>query len=218
MADPYRSMTLDAFLDALASDAPTPGGGTGAAVVGAVGASLVAMLARLTVGRKRYAAHEELMQAVAEEAASARTALLDLAQEDARAYEAVGAALQMAKGSEEEKAARSAALQEAMKGACDVPLRVMERCLEVISLAKNAVRRGNVNAASDGAAGAELARSALRVAAYNVKINLGSIQDQAFTNAARTRMDEMLYMGTAAAQEIDSHVNDLWAPARGPRA
>ncbi|MEZ6007416.1 MAG: cyclodeaminase/cyclohydrolase family protein [Planctomycetota bacterium] len=212
MSDSFRSMTLDAFLDALASDAPTPGGGTGAAVAGALGASLVAMLAGLTVGRKKYAASEELMVAIGEEAAAAREALLELAQEDANAYEAVGTALQMPKGTDDEKAARTEAVQAAMKGACEVPLRVMERCLEVIGYAKNAVRRGNVNAASDGAAGAELARAALKVAAYNVKINLGSIKDEAYVSAARTRMDEMLYMGTAAAQEIDSHVNDLWSP------
>ncbi len=218
MPDSFRTRTVDGFLDALASDTPTPGGGSAAAVSGAIGASLVAMLARLTIGRKKYAAAEELMRAVADEANDARDALLALADEDSRAYDAVSLAMRLPKETDEQKAARREAIQAAFRGACDAPLRVMERCLVVIGLARNAVHRGNVNAASDGAAGAELARAALRVAAYNVRINLGAIDDAEYVRATRTRVDEMLYMGTAAAQEIDSHVNDLWSGAGGARA
>jgi formiminotetrahydrofolate cyclodeaminase len=210
-APDYSALTLAAFADALASDAPTPGGGSGAAVTGALGAALVAMLARLTIGRKRYAAHEELMKAIADAAGEAQATLLALATEDAASYDRVGAAYKLPKATDAEKAARNEAIQVAMRGACEVPLKVMEQCLEVISLAKNAVKRGNVNAASDGAAGAELCRAALKVAAYNVKINLSGMTDAAYVGTMRTRLDEMLYMGTAAAQDIDSHVNDLWS-------
>lgn len=210
-APDYSTLPLGAFADALASDAPTPGGGSGAAVAGALGAALVAMLARLTIGRKRYAAHEELMKAIADAAGEAQAALLALASEDAAAYDAVSTAYRLPKTTDAEKAARKEAIQAAMRGACDVPLRVMEQCLEVISLAKNAVKRGNVNAASDGAAGAELCRAALKVAAYNVRINLSGMDDAEYAATLRTRLDEMLYMGTAAAQDIDSHVNDLWS-------
>ena len=208
----FAQASLQQFLDALASDTPTPGGGTGAAVSGALGAALVAMLARLTLGRKRYAEHEALMEAIADEADTARMTLLRLGEEDAAAYDSVGAAFKLPKGSDEEKQARRAAIQNALKGACDVPLRVMEQCVEVIALAKNAVPRGNKNAISDGAAGAELARAGLKIAAYNVKINLASIKDETYASAARTRMDEMLYMGIAAAQTVDSHVEDAWKP------
>jgi formiminotetrahydrofolate cyclodeaminase len=86
----------------------------------------------------------------------------------------------------------------------------MERCAEVIGLAKNAVVRGNRNAASDGAAGAELCRAALKVAAYNVKTNLASIQDPQFAKWTRTRLDEVQYMATSVATEVDSFVEDLW--------
>jgi len=103
-------------------------------------------------------------------------------------------------------------LQAAMKGACEVPLRVMARCLEVIGLAKTAVKHGNTNAASDGAAGAELARAGMRVASYNVKINLAAIRDEDYVRQARARMDEMDAMGAGAASEIDSRVNELWEP------
>lgn len=207
----FKSPSVEAFLERLASDAPTPGGGTAAAVAGAMGASLVAMLANLTLGRKKYEEHEKLMTAVSEQAEEERQRLLGLAADDAAAYDKVGAAFKLPKETDDEKAARTEAIQAALQGACDVPLAVMERCVEVISLAKTAVQYGNKNALSDGAAGAEFARAALRVASYNVKINLGSIKDAAYAKNARTRMDEMDYMGANAATWIDSRVNEVWS-------
>jgi formiminotetrahydrofolate cyclodeaminase len=213
MADhDVRALGLEDFTLRLASDSPTPGGGTGAAVAGALGAALVRMLCVLTVGKPKYAPHERLLQAIADACEEARSALLDLAAEDAAAYDQVGAAYRLPKGTPAEVAARDVAVEKAMKGAIDVPLRVMERCLEVIGNAKSAVQVGNRNAVSDGAAGAELARAALKIAAYNVKINLASLKDAKYVKDMRTRLDEMAYMGTAVAQEIESYVNDLWAP------
>jgi formiminotetrahydrofolate cyclodeaminase len=210
----FAQLTLDEFSRRLASDAPTPGGGTGAAAAGALGAALVRMLCALSIGKPKYAAHEPLLQAVADTCEEARVAFLALAEEDARSYDAVGAAYKRPKATPEEQAAREQAVQAALKGACEVPVKVMERALEVIGVAKNAVHVGNRNAVSDGAAGAELCRSALKIAAYNVKINLGGITDARYVKDMRTRLDEMLYMGTAVAQEIDSFVNDLWAPKK----
>lgn len=206
----FRSPPLASFLDGLASDAPTPGGGAAAAVTAAAGAALVAMLARLTAERPAYEAHAELMNAVAEEAGAERHRLLDLAQEDAAAYDAVTAAYRLPRASEEEQAIRREAVQAALRGACEVPLRIMERCLEVIGLARTAVTRGYKNAASDGAAGAELARAGLKAASYNVRANLVSIDDDAYVKAATARLDEMYYMGMNAANTVDSHVQDLW--------
>jgi formiminotetrahydrofolate cyclodeaminase len=216
MPDAFADLTVRGFLDALGSDRPTPGGGTGAAVAGAMGASLVRMLAALTVGRPKYAAQEPLMRAIAQGAGECRDRLLVLADEDARAYDRVSAAYKLPKATEAEQAARKAAIQEALKGAVDVPIRIMEECLETIGLAKNAVQNGNVNALSDGAAGAELCRAALTVGSYNVRINLVSIEDAAFVRAARTRLDEMLHMGLGAVREIDSRVQDAWAPPPSP--
>jgi formiminotetrahydrofolate cyclodeaminase len=210
----FGSLTLDAFRDVLGSDTPTPGGGSGAAVTGAMGASLVRMLAVLTTGRKKYVEHEPLMQAIAEQAAEEGAKLMALATEDAGAYDAVSRSFKLPRESDEEKAARTSAIQDALKGACEVPLRIMERCCEVIALAKNAVLYGNTNAISDGAAGAELARAALKVASYNVRINLGSIKDADYVKAASGRMDEMLHMGIGAATYVDGHVSEMWsAPA-----
>jgi formiminotetrahydrofolate cyclodeaminase len=208
----FRTPTVAEFLRRLGSDEPTPGGGTAAAVAGAMGASLVRMLALLTVGRPKYAAHERLMQAIAESALEASDAFLDLAGADARAYDAVSAAYKMAKATPEQQAARDGAVEKALHGAIEVPLQVMERCLEVIGMAKNAVQSGNRNAVSDGAAGAELCRAALKIAAYNVRINLGSVKDAGYAKNVRTRLDEMTFMGMAVSTEIDSHVNDLWKP------
>ena len=207
----FGSMTLDAFLEALGSDAPTPGGGSGAAVTGAMAASLVQMLAELTKGRQKYAEHEKLIVAIAEQAADERATLMALAREDAEAYTAAGPAYNLPKETDEENAARHTAIHDALKGACDPPLRIMERCCEVIALAKSAVLHGNKNAASDGAAGAELARAALKVASYNVRINIGLMKDTAYVQAAQGRMDEMNHMGTGAATYVDSHVTEMWS-------
>lgn len=208
----FQALDLDAFTQRLASAEPTPGGGTGAAVSGALGAALVRMLCMLSVGRPKYAAHEALLQEIAAQCEEHRRAFLALADEDARSYDAVSVAMKLPRTTPEEQARRDAALEAALKGACEAPLRVMEVALDVISQAKMAVERGNRNAASDGAAGAALCRAALTVAAYNVKINLVGVKDAAWCKDMRTRLDEMLYMGTAVAQEIDSMVHDLWAP------
>ncbi len=209
---PFADMAVREFLAALASDAPTPGGGSGAAVTGAMGASLLAMFAALTIGKPKYAAHDALMHAVAAQAGETSDRLMALAEEDTKAYDAVGAAYRLPKATEAEQAARKAAIQAALKGACLVPLKVMEQCLETIGLAKTAIPVGNRNAASDGAAGAELSRAALVVASYNVRINLAAIDDPAYARDMRTRLDEILYMASAATTEISSTVLDLWAP------
>jgi len=214
----FSTPSLGEFLDLLSSDSPTPGGGTGAALSGAMGAALVRMLAVLTIGRKKYAAHEDLMKAVAENAAAEKDRLLALAAQDAEAYDAVSSALRMPKEDDEQVRARKEAMQAALRQACDVPLAVMERCLEVISLARQAVTCGNRNAASDGAAGAELARAGLKIASWNVKINLLSLEDEAYATSARTRMDEMTYMGMRAAAAVDSQVEEMLRPKGGGAA
>ena len=138
------------------------------------------MLAALTIGKPKYAAHDALMKAVALGAGETAERLLALADADAQAYDAVSAAYKLPKATPAEQATRAEAIQAAMKGAIEPPLKVMEECLEAIGLAKNAVAVGNVNAASDGAAGAEFCRSAMTVASYNVRINLVAITDAAY--------------------------------------
>lgn len=201
--------TLRAFLEALGRDAPAPGGGSAAAVAAAMGASLVRMLALLTLGKPKYADHEPLLRAVAEQAAEEQETLVRLAESDASAYDAVLEAYALPQATDEERAGRTQAIQDGLKQACEVPLEVMEHCLEVIGLARNAVTRGSRDAAPDGAAGAELARAALKVSATNVQANLESIDDDAYREAANGRIEEMMYMGVNAANAVDAFVRDL---------
>ncbi|GIW08290.1 MAG: formiminotransferase-cyclodeaminase [Dehalococcoidia bacterium] len=177
------------FLDALASDSPTPGGGGAAALTGALGAALVAMTANLTVGRKNYQDVEAEMQALVRRSDELRAQLTALIDEDAGAFDQVSAAYRLPRASDEEKQARSAAIQSALKAASDPPLRMVEAARQVLDLSVPAAQRGNANLVSDAAVAAYLALAAMHGARLNVEINLRSIKDEAFVHAARSRLD-----------------------------
>lgn len=206
----FASVPLTETLEALASGRPEPGGGAGAAIGGAVGASLVAMMARASGKKAEFARHAKLLEAVAEGADDSRRRLLELAGRDTDAYAAVVSAYGLPDETEEQKNERARAIQVALREAVEVPLQVMEQSLEVIGLAKNTVEVGNRNAAADAATGTELCRAALKGAAFLVKSNLQAMTDEAFVRLSRTRMDEMLYMGTRVATNVESFVEDLW--------
>jgi glutamate formiminotransferase/formiminotetrahydrofolate cyclodeaminase len=166
------------FLDDLASDGPTPGGGSAAAYSGAMAAGLVAMVARVTLGKKKYAEVETRMQAIiplAEELRAQQTAAVS---QDAAAFDQVMAAYKLPKDNGEDKAARSKAIQEATVGAARVPLGVAERAAETIELALETAQKGNVNAISDAASAAALARASYQGASLNVRINAQGLEDQ----------------------------------------
>jgi glutamate formiminotransferase/formiminotetrahydrofolate cyclodeaminase len=167
------------FLEALAADAPTPGGGSASAYSGAAGAALVSMVARLTIGRKKYAAVEAQMSAVLEQAEALRASLTAAIQRDAQAFEAVMAAYKLPKGTPAEQQARSQAVAAAMLQAAQVPLEVARAATQVMKLALQVVKDGNLNAISDGATGSAQARAALSGAGYNVRINVASLPDPA---------------------------------------
>lgn len=195
--------TVDSFLGRLASDDPTPGGGSMAAVAGAAGAALVAMVARLTRGKKGYEAVDARMGEIAAQADAARGELLGLADRDAEAFDAVMAAFRLPKGTEDEKAERSAAVQRAYAGAAEVPLEVARRAASLLSLAGEAVRTGNANAASDGAAAAHLLAAATRTALANVEINAASLKDQ---ELARSLRGEVTELGRSADGALEATV------------
>ncbi len=188
---------LSTFLDDLASGEPTPGGGSAAALAGALGAALAAMVANLTVGRKRYVDVDAQMQAVLAEADALRSRLTALVAEDAQAYEQVRAAYRLPKESAEEQQTRNAAIQAAMQGASLTPLETMRASLAVLRLAEQAATLGNVNAATDGAVGALLAQASLHGAALNVRVNLGGIDDRYF--AARSDQEVASLLAEADA-------------------
>jgi formiminotetrahydrofolate cyclodeaminase len=199
MSQPFN---LPTFLDALASGEPTPGGGSAAALAGALGAALAAMVANLTIGRKRYVEIDTQMQAVLREAETLRGRLTALVAEDANAYEQVRAAYRLPKESADDLAARSAAIQAAMQGASMTPLETMRACIAVLRLAEQAATLGNVNAATDGAVGALLAQAGLRGAALNVRVNLGGIDDRDFAAASEQEVASLLAEAEAITGRI----------------
>lgn len=184
-------MTLEQFLDELASAAPAPGGGSAAAMAGAAGAALVAMVARLTIGRKNYQDVSAEFENILPRAEARRAELIQFIQLDADAYSRVMAAYQLPKTDDAEKNARAAAIQDALQEAANVPLRVARACAQILEMSAIAAAKGNKNAASDAGAGAVMAEAGLQMALLNVEINLGLIQDQTFVAALRAAMEPL---------------------------
>ena len=192
------SLTLAEFADALGNDQTAPGGGSAAALAGALGGALAVMVARLTLGRAKYAAHQDEMAAVAAGADLLKTKLLALVDADTAAYNQVTEAYKLPKNTDAQRAARAAAIQTAFRVATDVPLATAEACAEVLVLAGQVAAHGNRNAASDAAVAALLAHAGLRGAARNVRINLGSLKDEVFRTHAADRTAALLEAGDAA--------------------
>jgi formiminotetrahydrofolate cyclodeaminase len=178
-----RTSPLDAFLAQAASSSPTPGGGAVAAVAGALAAAMVGMTARLTIGRPRYATVQPEVEALAGASDAARLSLLDLAEADAAAYDAVVAAMRLPRGDAETTAARTTALQAALVDATRVPAAVAAECQTVLAQAEQAAAITNVHALGDVATAALLAEAAMRAAAIQAELNLAGITDAAFVEA-----------------------------------
>ena len=194
--------TLAEFLQRLASAEPTPGGGSAAALAGALSAALVSMVCRLTLGREKFAAVEAEMQQTLQRAERLRERLTPAVDDDAQAYAAVVAAYKLPRGSAAEKQARSAAIQTALQEATRVPLSVAGDCAELLDLACFVAEEGNPNAASDGRVAALLAEAGLRGALHNVQINLPGLKDAAFVEHIRSEVEKLL----AEAQRITAGV------------
>jgi len=180
------------FLDELASSAPAPGGGSAAALAAAIGAALVSMVANLTVGKKKYANVQDDMQRILAQSEALRHKCLELLESDVAAYTEVSVAYKMPRDTEEQKKARTTAIQKALKGATAVPMELAETCVEILNLCPESAEKGNVRAVSDVGVGALMAEAALRAAALNVLINLGSIKDEAFVQKEHARLNTLL--------------------------
>lgn len=190
------------FLDRLAADTPTPGGGSAAAHVGAAAAALVAMVARLTVGKKKYAQVEARMRELANQADRLRADLTQAVERDASAFDALMAALKLPKSTADEASTRDAAVEAATQGAAAVPLQVAAWCVEVLELAAEAAEAGNLNAASDAGAAAALGLAALQAASLNVRINAQSAKDQAAVRAWMNELDRLDRQALAFDQRV----------------
>jgi glutamate formiminotransferase / formiminotetrahydrofolate cyclodeaminase len=181
--------TVEGFLDALASDAPTPGGGTASALAGAIGSSLVAMVARLTVGKKGFEDVQPRMVEISALADAARADFLALADRDAQAFDGVMRAYRLPKETDDDKKARSEAIQRAMTEATDVPAEVAGRAVAILELAREVTDTGNPNTASDGAAAAHILHAAVEGALANIEINVASLKDADVVSRLRTDAD-----------------------------
>jgi formiminotetrahydrofolate cyclodeaminase len=176
----FSKLSLEAFLVSLASETPTPGGGTAAAVAGAIGAGLVEMVAALTLSKEKYASAHETVRPIAQAAQSARALLCDLAREDSEAYEGVVAARRLPKESPEEKAERGRRLAQANRHATEVPMRTARATVGLLAALPELVESGNPNAVSDAGSAALLLEAATEAALLNVGINLSGIADAEF--------------------------------------
>lgn len=196
----FADKPIDQFLAQLASAAPTPGGGSVAALAGALAAGLESMVCHLTLGKEKYQAVQDDINQLLAETEKRRLKLMSLIEEDVEAYGHLAAAYKMARATDVEKQVRTQAIQEAVRGATLAPLGIAEVCAELIDLCPPLVEKGNTNAVSDVGVAVLLAEAALRSALLNVMINLPSIKDVEFANATRQRMTE-LTQGKAELKE-----------------
>jgi formiminotetrahydrofolate cyclodeaminase len=176
----FSKLPLDKFLGDVASDAPTPGGGTAAAVAGALGAALAEMVAALTLSKERFAQAHAVMRSISASAREARQKFLHLAQEDAEAYEAVVSARRLPKETEEQKASRQQAIDAANRRATEVPMHTARLAFSLLAALPELVEKGNPNAHSDAGSAAILLESAVEGALLNVGINLPGVPDAMF--------------------------------------
>jgi methenyltetrahydrofolate cyclohydrolase len=196
------------FLDDLASGAPTPGGGSAAAIMGAMGAALVSMVCNVSIGKKGLEAVEPEMQALREQSEKLRARLLKMVAEDIAAFDGLMAAYRLPKASDTDKVRRTEAIQTSLRAATETPLDCARACAEVIDLAQRAGEAGYSGVISDAGVGVVAAYAALRSAALNVYINAPSLKDKEFAHQVTTEVDELL---EASAQRSEA----VYALVRG---
>jgi formiminotetrahydrofolate cyclodeaminase len=194
------------FLDELASNAPAPGGGSVAALSGALGAALVSMVCNLTLGKKAYADVQNDIQDLLGQSEALRKELTDLLEDDVAAYTGYSVAAKMPRATEEEKAERAKAMKAALKVATDVPLRIAETAVKVMDLCMPAAEKGNKWAVSDAGVAVLMAEAALRSAALNVLINLGTLKDEEFVADRRAKLEGLLEGKGVMRDEIYDYV------------
>ena len=192
MPELYSQKTVAQFLDELASSAPAPGGGSGAAVAGALGAALASMVCNLTVGKPKYADVQEDIQNLLAQTETLRSRLTHLIEEDIAVYYKLSSCYKMPRETDDQKATRTAAIQNVLLEATAVPMQIAEACVGVLQLCTPIAEKGNVGAVSDAGVAALLAEAALRSAALNVLINLAAIKDSDFVARERAALDDLL--------------------------
>jgi formiminotetrahydrofolate cyclodeaminase len=203
----FRDLTVDAFMGRLASSDPVPGGGSASAIAAALGANLVTMVASLTTGRPKYVDHEPMLAWASDVARRLNERFLDIADADAEAYAGFAAALKLPRDTDDQIAARTAAMQQAARRASEAPMACVEACLDLVQAAEALAGRSNPNASSDVDVAALLGEAAARGAAANVLINLPSTGDPELEGVMTQRVTELL----AAIEDLASQTHQVVA-------
>lgn len=197
-----KDLGLQAFINQLESSEPVPGGGSVAALSSALASALSGMVANLTIGKKNYEEVSEQMTVIASRMAEHKQVFVDLIDKDANSFDSVMKAYKLPKETDEEKISRSQSIQDGMKYAASVPLEVAEKTVVLFDDIALLVKLGNANAQTDALVAAMMARTAILSALYNVKINLGSIKDEAYVEAMKIRVKALENTATEREAEI----------------
>ena len=211
----YRTGTIEQYVAAAAAKLPAPGGGSVSALAGALGASMACMAANFTVGRKKFRDVEPEVRQLLEQLQAGCTELVELMDRDVEAYSTVDAAYGMPKDTPEQKEARTAAIQDALRVALATPLACLRRCHELVRLLDRLVEVANPNLISDVGVAAILLEAALRGARLNVEINLAWLKDSAFVEQTNEEIKQAAYQAAETAASVLDRVYKKmgWTPA-----
>jgi formiminotetrahydrofolate cyclodeaminase len=205
MTEPLNQQTVGAFLDALASSAPAPGGGSVAGISGAMAAGLVSMVCALTIGKKQFAEIEEDARLIQNRAENLRRELQQLAQDDIAVFERLAAAYKLPRTTDADAASRRAAIQKITRQAADVPLRTARAAAQIIPLCTALVNHVGRLIVSDIGVAALLARATVQSALLNVEINLAGLEDKMYVNEVRAQIED-LTVGLADEADGIAHI------------
>ncbi len=200
-------LSIKEFLEKIASEFPTPGGGSVAALSAALAASLTEMVANLTIGKKGYGDVEDEIKTVAQDALLLRSKLVSAIDNDSEAYNAVRSAMNLPGETDAEKRNREEMVQSKLKQATLVPMAVAEYAIKVLELALRTIAKGNKNAITDGAVGVKMAKTAALSALYNVKINLRTIKDNTFIDRISKQVKDLEQNVLRREKELLPNIN-----------
>jgi len=205
---------LEQFIEEVASSSPAPGGGSVSAAAGALASALSSMVCRLTIGKKRFKDVEDELKQVLEKVETIKKHMQEFIIKDAESFDKVMDAFKLPKYTDEEKEKRKSAVEEATKGAIEVPLQVMEKALEALGIIKVVAEKGNPNMISDAGVSSLMARTAAEGAYLNVRINLNSIEDQDFVTTTRQKADSLKQETLVLAGEVEKTVEERLEESR----
>lgn len=194
--------TCEDFVDVLASKSAVPGGGGATALTGAIGIALGSMVCNLTIGKKKYAEHEESVKSILEKARSLEKDLIGMIDEDAECFLPLSKAYGLPSSTDEEKKIKSETMESALKKACEVPIKIVKVCYESIKLHEDLVDKGSRLAISDIGVGVQCLRAAILSGQLNVLININSIKDEKYVNELRNEINSLVEEGVKICDEV----------------